>query len=141
MVRRLNLYMKLRCAVLCAIGLLSLQGADPALTGVRNVYLLPMSGGLDQYLANKLTASRNFQVVTDPAHADAILSDQVGEGFEERLAELYPPPPPPDKPADEKKQTAPYDFMEPRSRQCLPGGPGVQTCALVHVPAATEHPS
>ena len=66
-------------------------GADtPA---VRNVYLLPMSGGLDQYLANRLTSTGVYQVVTDPKLADAIFTDQLGAGFEQKLTDLYAPPP------------------------------------------------
>jgi len=64
------------------------------LSTVRNVYLLPMGSGLDQYIANHLTNSDAFQVVTDPDRADAIITEQIGPGFEERLEELYPPPPP-----------------------------------------------
>ena len=56
------------------------------------VYLLPMTGGLDQYLANRLTAGGVFRVVTDPKLADAIFTDQLGAGFEQKLVDLYPPP-------------------------------------------------
>jgi hypothetical protein len=45
-------------------------GAD--VTSVKAVYLLPMAGGLDQYLANRLTGDQVFRVVTDPKLADAI---------------------------------------------------------------------
>ncbi len=55
---------------------------------VHSVYLLPMTGGLDQYLANRLSASGVFQVVADPRKADAILTDRLGEAFERRLDEL-----------------------------------------------------
>src|SRR5215212_10130655 len=63
-------------------------GAD--ISQVQSVYLLPMSGGLDQYLANRLTGV--FRVVTDRKLADAVFTDQLGESFERKLAELYPPP-------------------------------------------------
>ncbi len=56
---------------------------------VKTVYLLPMSNGLDQYLASSLTSDSVFQVVTDPKKADAVLTDHVGENFEQRLDELY----------------------------------------------------
>src|SRR6266498_3415335 len=36
------------------------------LSNVHNVYLLKMTKGLDQYLANRLTGDHVFQVVTDP---------------------------------------------------------------------------
>src|SRR5438132_11683048 len=69
----------------------------PELSQVRNVYILPMSGGLDQYLAKSLTQHRQYQVVADPKAADAIFTDRLGEPFEKKLSELYPPPPPPEK--------------------------------------------
>jgi len=59
---------------------------------IRTVYLLPMSGGLDQYLAVQLTTTHMFQVVTDPQKADAILTDHIGDTFEAKMAELFPPP-------------------------------------------------
>ena len=37
-----------------------------------------MSGGLDQYLANRLTDEHVFAVVTDPKLADAVFTDQIG---------------------------------------------------------------
>jgi len=74
------------CALLAAFTL----GAN--LPEVQAVYLLPMSGGLDQYLANRLTAGGVFRVVTDPKLADAIFTDQLGIGFEQKLVDLYPPP-------------------------------------------------
>ena len=57
---------------------------------VKNVYILPMGSSLDQYLANRLTRSGVLQVVTDPAKADAILTDRIGKGLAARLEELYP---------------------------------------------------
>jgi hypothetical protein len=56
------------------------------------VYLLKMSKGFDQYLANHLTGERIFQVVTDPKLADTLITEQIGEGFEAKMGELYPPP-------------------------------------------------
>jgi hypothetical protein len=58
-------------------------------SAVKNVYLLPMSRGLDQFLAQRLTAQGIVQVVTDPQKADAIFTDRVGANFEESLTELY----------------------------------------------------
>ena len=65
-------------------------GAD--VPGVQAVYLLPMAGGLDQYLANRLTGAGVFRVVTDPKMADAIFTDQLGAGFEQKLTDLFTPP-------------------------------------------------
>jgi hypothetical protein len=56
---------------------------------VKTVYLLPMSNGLDQYLAQQLTAEAVLQVVTNPQKADAVLTDHLGESFEQSLADLY----------------------------------------------------
>lgn len=56
---------------------------------VKTVYLLPMSGGLDQYLASQLTTESVLQVVTDPQKADAVLTDHLGQTFEQSLTDLY----------------------------------------------------
>jgi hypothetical protein len=60
------------------------------LEDVHSVYLLPMTHGLDQYLANRLTENHVFQVVTDPKLADAFLTDRIGAAFESKLADLIP---------------------------------------------------
>src|SRR6266545_4422547 len=62
---------------------LAMGAAD--LSQVRTVYILPMAGGLDQHLANRITEARAFQVVTDPKRADALLTDRLGQSLEERL--------------------------------------------------------
>ena|ERR1700733_1224900 len=80
-------------AAFCAAGL-SLLAAD--FSGVKTVYLLPMSGGLDQFLAIRLNNNGAFQVVTDPQKADAIFTDRIGAGFEETLTDLYAPKKPQD---------------------------------------------
>jgi hypothetical protein len=64
---------------------------NPLLKDVRKVYLLSMTGGLDQYLANQLVSQGLVEVVTDPKMADAVVTDSIGLGFEARLAELLPP--------------------------------------------------
>lgn len=69
---------------------------------VTTVYILGMSSGMDQYLADRLTRTGLLQVVTDPQKADAIITDRLGEPFEAKLKELYPPPPPPAPAKDEK---------------------------------------
>jgi len=61
---------------------------------VKTVYVLPMSNGLDQYLAAQLTSGSVLQVVTDPQKADAVLTDHVGQSFEQSLADLYNAKPP-----------------------------------------------
>jgi hypothetical protein len=66
--------------------------ARPGLAQVHTVYLLSMTNGMDQYLANRLTGSGVFQVVTDPKKADAIFTDHLGEAFESQEAEWFPGP-------------------------------------------------
>lgn len=61
---------------------------------VRSVYILPMRGGMDQYLANHITREGLFEVVTDPQKASAIMTDHLGESFERKMDDLYPPPKP-----------------------------------------------
>ena len=78
------------------------------LPDVQAVYLLPMAGGLDQYLANRLTAGGVFRVVTDPKLADAIFTDQLGAGFEQKLVDLYPPPESKDSDKDKNDKPAPH---------------------------------
>src|SRR5689334_9580863 len=55
------------------------------LSSVHSVYIMPMSGGYHQHLANRLIKLGLFQVVADPHHADAILTDRLGESLEARL--------------------------------------------------------
>jgi hypothetical protein len=89
----------------CALALLAASvpaAVNQQLKQVTTVYILGMSGGMDQYLANRLTRMGVFQVVTDPQKADAIITDRLGEPFEAKLKELYPPPPPPAPPAEAK---------------------------------------
>lgn len=80
-----------------------LCGANAQLQQVQSVYILPMGSGMDQFLANRLARFGKMQVVADPQHADAILTDRLGEPFEKKLDELYPPP------ADPKKAVADED--------------------------------
>jgi hypothetical protein len=82
--------MKWAVPLLCCLNLAAAAELAPG----RTVFLMPMGHGLDQFLANRLTRMHLLQVVTDPAKADVIITDQVGEGFEDRLSGLLPPPPP-----------------------------------------------
>lgn len=85
--------MKLSVFLIAAslLSAVSVSAAD--LNEFKTVYLLPMTNGLDQFLAIKLTTGVVMQVVTDPQKADAILTGQIGEGFEEKLNDLYGPKP------------------------------------------------
>jgi hypothetical protein len=67
----------------------ALSLAAESLSDVKTVYLLPMSGGLDQHLAVSLTTGAILQVVTDPEKADAIFTDTIGTSFEDRMKELF----------------------------------------------------
>ena len=76
------------------------------LAQVRSIYVLPMASGLDQYLANRLTQTGRFQIVTDAQAADAVLTDRIGEALQAKLEELYPPPAPPAPPPAAKEESA-----------------------------------
>jgi hypothetical protein len=92
------------------------SSANAQLANVHSVYLLPMGGGLDQHLANRITGAGLFQVVTDPKKADAVFTDRLGEGLETRLSELYPEPQPPKpQPAEPKPQP-----VEPKPQPAEP---------------------
>lgn len=74
--------------LLLVLALAALAAAGD-LSGVKTVYLLPMSAGLDQYLAVRLTSTGAFQVVTDPQQADAVFTDRIGSNFEQILKDTY----------------------------------------------------
>jgi len=56
------------------------------------VFVLPMPGSLDQFLAVHLTGSGTYRVVTDPAQATLILTDRIGDHLEQTLKQLAAPP-------------------------------------------------
>ena len=109
----------------CTVALLG--GAE--LSAVHTVYVLSMSKGLDQYLANRLASDHLFQVVTDPKLADAVFTDHIGESFQSQMEALYPPPPPPEKPAKpemkDKETKEGKDKKDPKSDDAK--GPGLLT--------------
>ena len=98
----------------CTVALLG--GAE--LSGVHTVYVLSMSKGLDQYLANRLANDHLFEVVTDPKLADAFFTDRVGESLQSKLEEIFPPPVP-EKPVPEKatpdEKPAPAEKPAPKA--------------------------
>jgi hypothetical protein len=75
--------------LLLAFGALGAQPGAP-LSAVRRVYFFPMTNGLDQYLANRITNAGTFEVVTDPKKADAVFTDRLGVAFEDRMNDLFP---------------------------------------------------
>ncbi len=92
---------------LLAFTALAFAGED--LSNIRVIYVLPMSGGLDQYLAVRLSAGGLVQVATDAQKADAVLTDSIGPAFEQRLADLYAPK----KSDPNAKDRADSDFAKP----------------------------
>jgi hypothetical protein len=96
----------LYAAALSSIGVFALAAGDapaPQLANVQTVYILPMGSGMDQYLADRLTAMHVVQVAADPQNADAIFTDRLGDSFERKLNDLYPKPAPPKAEADKDK--------------------------------------
>src|ERR1700678_3854203 len=100
-----HILMKLFCA-LTALAAAAFASVNPQLHQVKRVYILAMSSSMDQYLANQLATSGIFEVVTDPMKADAIFTDHVGEAFQKKLDDLYPPPTPPKTPPEATKPAA-----------------------------------
>jgi hypothetical protein len=92
--KRLALLFSCSAALVCA--------AD--LSHVHTVYVLKMSKGLDQYLASRLATDHIFRIVTDPKLADAVLTDQIGEGFQLQLEEISPTPEDPKVKAEKEKK-------------------------------------
>ena len=109
--KRLALLFSCSAALVCA--------AD--LANVHTVYLLKMSKGLDQFLANRLISNHIFQVVTDPKLADAVFTDHLGESFQTKLEELFPPP--------ESEKPAPPPKPEKTDDQAPIGGDTVNKLA------------
>jgi len=96
--------MVLRSLLLSVVSVCAFGAVNPELPNVKTVYLMPMSNGLDQYLANRLTKGGRFEVVTDPEKADAVFTDRIGTAFEQKWDELYPPPPPPKVETEEEEK-------------------------------------
>jgi len=79
--------MKRLLLVFACCGLPALATDLPA---VHSVFVMPMSQGMDQFLANRLAGEHVFQVVSDPKLADAVLSDRIGASLNSSLDELTP---------------------------------------------------
>jgi hypothetical protein len=69
--------------------------ASAQYAGPKTVYILPMAAGLDQYVAQWLTKNHVMQVVADPKTAEVVMTDRLGEAFEQKLKQI--------RPTDEKK--------------------------------------
>jgi hypothetical protein len=83
-------------------GLASAQYAGP-----KTVYILPMAAGLDQYVAQWLTKDHIMQVVADPKTAEVVMTDRLGEAFEQKMKQIHPDTDKNDKKSDE---TTPHTF-------------------------------
>ena len=111
MKRLTNLALCIAMFALCAI--VPISSAHAEIFGVKTVYLLPMAGGLDQYLALQLSSGGLLQVVTDPNKADAILTDSIGTRLEDSLTELYGAPVDKDKDKSDKDKSATSNSARP----------------------------
>lgn len=92
--------------LLAGVAATAASAASPELSGVKTVYMLPMSGGLDQYLAVALTNGGVFKVVTDPQKAEAVFTDHIGTSLEQSLHEIY-------QPAEKAENGKPSDNFKP----------------------------
>jgi hypothetical protein len=97
----------------------AVSGAD--LGAVHTVYMLPMAHGLEQYLANTLTAEHVFVIVTDPRLADAVITDHLGAGLQEKLDTMLAPPPAEKTDAKGEKDDEPKgSLVEPANKLSNP---------------------
>lgn len=128
--------MELMRLVLPILILPAIFAANADLVRVKSVYMLPMSNGMDQYLANHLLAADLYVVVTDPKAADAVFTDSLGPAFERKMTELYPP----EKPAERKRTKTRMRTKGPSRRAALrltpypPSGEGAGWCFWWIVP-------
>ena len=74
------------------LGLLALLAisASAQSVGDRSVYIMPMAGGWDQYLAGQIAREHVMQVVADPKIADVVMTDSLNETLTQTLAKLHP---------------------------------------------------
>jgi hypothetical protein len=100
------------------------------LSGVHSVSRLPLARGLDQYLADRLTNQRVFQVVTDSELADAVFTDRLGLAFENKLADLLGKPARPAAPQESETKTS--------WSRLRPGQPTGRTSWLTQRPTPTS---
>jgi hypothetical protein len=72
---------------------------------VKTVYILAMRSGFDQYLASEIAKIGAVRVVTEPGRADAVLTDHLGDSFEQRMDALFPAPKPEPKPTPKTEES------------------------------------
>lgn len=75
--------------------------------GPKTVYILPMAAGLDQYVAQWLTKDHVMQVVADPKAAEVVMTDRLGDAFEQKMKQIHPDA---DKNDRKTEETAPHTF-------------------------------
>jgi len=85
--------------------------AQAPVANAKNVFLLPMPGGLEQYLALHLTQEAVLQVVTDSTKADVVIADRIGDDLKTTLAELEHK-----TPAPQSGKAGEVDFAKPNMR-------------------------
>jgi hypothetical protein len=85
--------------------------AQTPLAAAKNVFLTPMPGGLEQYLALHLTQASVLQVVTDSTKADVVFTDRIGEDLQTTLADLENKPK-----AAQSGKAGEFDFAKPNMR-------------------------
>ena len=101
--------------ILFLLAAVAVASGAAGLEDVHTVYVLPMSHGLEQYLANTLTSEHIFVIVTDPKMADAVLTDHVNAGLQTKMDTMLAPPPPPPK-EGEKDDTPKGSIFEPANK-------------------------
>ena len=112
--------MKLRKQVLRVLGCPAALLCAASLSDVHTVYFLPMSHGLDQYLANRLASEHLFRVVTDPKLADAIWTERIGEHFQAKMDDLLPNPGPSKQASAEESEDEEDSASPPKMANKLP---------------------
>jgi hypothetical protein len=101
--------------------------ASAQYAGPKTVYILPMAAGLDQYLAQWLTQDHIMQVVADPKAAEVVMTDRLGEAFEQKMKQIRPDSDKSDKKSDEAVHNAFHStrpvgtifLVDAKSRQVL----------------------
>ena len=67
----------------------ALPAAAADLSSAGPVYLWPMRGAFDQYVASALTASSALTVTVDPASAKTVMTDRVDQKFFQGMSEVF----------------------------------------------------
>ncbi len=75
----MTIVMKLFLMVILGAGWMAAQ----TLQSVHTVYVFPMQNAFDQYLVDRVVRDHVFQVISDPAKADAVFTDHLGQAFED----------------------------------------------------------